>query len=633
MARGFAITNIQIDGASSINSSSVAGSFYSSKSYNLAQFDHIEVLRGASGLFLGSGDPGGAINLSRKRPLDHYQLKFEAAAGSWDNFRTQIDLTGKITDDGAVRGRVVGEYAAQDFFYHGRSQKKPFLYGIVEADVSPRTMLTIGGSYEERRTNGAVSGMPRYTDGRDIGLARSTGWGQPWSYIDSSFKEAFAKIDHEFSDSWKANASYTYLDNRTEALTSFILNPTDPVTLTGTTYGGSFSISDNVQHTVDVNLSGMFWLFGEQHDVVVGADYQNIQSRWRGAWGPSNRGGAVDVFDPESTPWNPYPIDKAIWRDYQPNNQKQYAAYARIGLRLLDPLKINLGGRLTSYSFKQRYIQSGEVLSNIDMKEPTRFVPYGSLTYDVASHWSAYASYAETFTPQQRLLKGPVGSGEVIDPMTGRTWEAGVKGELMHGLLNASAALFHITRNGQGVLDPAYPQSTPLFAGQCCYINQGKVVSKGLDLELTGEIRPGLQLIAGYTFNDTEDRTTRKIFSSITPRHIAKLWAAWQLPGAAARWKIGGGAQYQSTSYTTGTASRYDGDGNVVETNIPFEFTQGAYTVVDAMVEYRINDNLTVTGNIGNLFDKTYYAATGTTSLGNYYGEPRNWRMTLRGKF
>lgn len=92
----------------------------------------------------GTGDPGGIVNLVRKRPLDSYLLKFNTSAGTWDNYRSELDLTGPIAFDGKLRGRVVAAHTDRQYFMDNRSTEKPFLYGIVEADLTDDTMLTLG---------------------------------------------------------------------------------------------------------------------------------------------------------------------------------------------------------------------------------------------------------------------------------------------------------------------------------------------------------------------------------------------------------------------------------------------------------------------------------------------------------
>jgi outer membrane receptor for ferric coprogen and ferric-rhodotorulic acid len=91
--------------------------------------------------------------------------------------------------------------------------------------------------------------------------------------------------------------------------------------------------------------------------------------------------------------------------------------------------------------------------------------------------------------------------------------------------------------------------------------------------------------------------------------------------------------QLQSATYTSGTVNRYDSNGAVVERNVPFDFDQSGYAIWNALVEYRVDDHWNVTLNGNNLFDKKYYETVGTSTYGNFYGEPRNFMVTLRGAY
>jgi outer membrane receptor for ferric coprogen and ferric-rhodotorulic acid len=79
-------------------------------SFDLAMFDRVEVLRGPSGLYQGAGEPGGTINLVRKRALGTFGLSGELSAGSWDRYHSSVDVTGPLNGDGSLRGRFVTAY-------------------------------------------------------------------------------------------------------------------------------------------------------------------------------------------------------------------------------------------------------------------------------------------------------------------------------------------------------------------------------------------------------------------------------------------------------------------------------------------------------------------------------------------
>ena len=84
-ARGNPITNFQFDGVP-VNYSS----FFNDASTDTVIFDRVEVVRGATGLLTGAGEPSAAINLIRKRPKSSPGGYLSAKAGSWDSYRVEV---------------------------------------------------------------------------------------------------------------------------------------------------------------------------------------------------------------------------------------------------------------------------------------------------------------------------------------------------------------------------------------------------------------------------------------------------------------------------------------------------------------------------------------------------------------
>ncbi|MCY1283356.1 Fe(3+)-pyochelin receptor [compost metagenome] len=636
-SRGFGIDNIQIDGAAPMDIGSGIGTFYGDRIYDLAEFDHVEILRGSSGLLGGTGDPGGIINLVRKRPLDAFQLKLNSSAGSWDNYRSEVDVTGPLAFDGKLRGRLVTAYSDRQYFMDNRSTEKPLVYGVLEADVSDSTMLTFGGSYEKTHENGTGDGLPRYSTGGDLGLPRHTWYTTNQAYMDGYAEEVFAKLDHYFDDTWKLNASYTYSYDSSDTEGIIPYGSVDETTGIGPYWWGSYVSSWSKQSVFDLNLSGKFDALGREHELLVGSDYQKVTSRWRAARGMLDKGGYIDLWNPSASPLPSNATDHSYWRDYNPNTRVQYGVYSTLRWQLSDPLKLVVGARAQRYKYEQDYqtkdnagVWSYE--SQISHREPTKVVPYGGLIYALNDEWSAYLSYAEVFKPQAQKLKGPVGSSSAVEPMTGKTYETGLKGELFGGRLNLSGALFYTKREHEAMTDPSYPQAPFSYSGSCCFIAQGEVISKGVDLEATGEILPGWEIIGGYTLNLMDNRTENSDYTSITPKHLFKLWSVYTLPNQFSNWRVGAGVNIQSANYVEGTAYNFDAVGNVINEK-PYDFVQGGYAVYDALVEYRVDDHWSVALNGNNLFDRKYYETVGTSEYGNYYGEPRNYMLTVRGEF
>lgn len=638
-SRGFPIDNLQIDGAAPMDIGTGIGTFYSNRQYDMAMYDHVEVLRGASGLLGGTGDPGGIVNLVRKRPLDHYQLKLETSAGSWDNYRSEVDLTGPLAFDGRLRGRMVAAYNDRQYFMDNRSTERPLLYGVLEADLDDATLVTVGGSYDKVKQNGTGDGLPRYSTGGDVHLPRHSWYTTNAAWADSYTREYFAKLDHYFNENWKFNTSYTYSYNGSTTEGIIPYGSVDETTNTGPYWWGSYIDSWSKQSVFDLNLSGHFDAFGRQHELLLGADYQKVTSRWRSAQGMVDKGGLIDLWDPSSTPLPSNESNHNFFRDYSPNTREQYGLYSTLRLQLSDPLKLVVGARAQRFKFEQAYSMRNAngtgpwvEQDRVSDREPTTLIPFGGLIYALDDQWSTYASYSEVFKPQAQKFKGPEASPSSIEPMTGKTYETGIKGELLDGRLNLSAALFYTKREHQAATDPSYPNPPFSYSGSCCFVAQDKVTSKGIDLEATGELAPGWEILAGYTYNQVHNDTEETLYSTVTPKHLFKLWTTYTLPGDFAAWRVGGGVTAQSPTYVSGTAYRFDPSGNVIDSR-DYDFSQSGYAVYDALVEYKVDDHWTVAVNGNNLFDRRYYASVGTSEYGNYYGEPRNFTLTLRGAF
>lgn len=169
---------MQIDG---VNTPASTGNDLST-GFGMAMYDRIEVLRGPAGLFQGAGDPGGSINLVRKRPKAQAQLSTQLSAGSWNRYYAEADLTGPLAGDGRIRGRLVTAYQDHGSFVDHVYSRKPLVYGVVEADLASATMLTAGASYQEYRGRPAF-GLPAYPDGRLLDIRRSSYLDPIWNHI------------------------------------------------------------------------------------------------------------------------------------------------------------------------------------------------------------------------------------------------------------------------------------------------------------------------------------------------------------------------------------------------------------------------------------------------------------------
>lgn len=629
-SRGFTVSNIQVDGGASMDTD--MSGFGSISLLDMAQFERMEFVRGVDGLFSSTGEPGGTVNMVRKRPLSERQTSLAISTASWNNHRLDLDTGGALSEDGRVRSRAGMAYEDRGYFYDIANTRKAVVYGAVEVDVTPDTLLSFGGSYQTSQGALSVGGLPRYSNGDDLGLPRNTALTADWSKSNEKIKQVFAKLEQRLNDRWALSADAMYLDITRDANIVYALGAIDPIDKTGAMWHSYPADSGMKRWVLNANLKGAFDAFGRTHDVIVGADYSRAHSN--GVQRISSIGGTpLDVFNPVQ----PVEVGSRVLKDDYRTSERT-ALYGSLRLALTEQMKFMAGGRYSSYSFETHNTQwdaNGAV--SLDQRLGTVrtngvFTPYAGVVYALDPYWNAYASYAETYNPQDVSLRGPL-PGSRMDPMESKSYEIGIKGELIPGKLNASVALYKIDRTGEAVEDPEYAMKYGLAT--CCYLNKGKETSRGIDLEVSGEIARGWQVVAGYTYNHNQDeQNDAQRYSTKTPAHLAKVWSTYHLPGSLSQWRIGGGVTVQSATYVNGWASTYDpASGKWDGDDVPFKFTQAGYAVWSARVDYDINPQWSVALNVNNLFDKTYYQTLGYNYFGNFYGEPRSFGLTLRGKF
>jgi outer membrane receptor for ferric coprogen and ferric-rhodotorulic acid len=320
-----------------------------------------------------------------------------------------------------------------------------------------------------------------------------------------------------------------------------------------------------------------------------------------------------------------------VFRDW---GQRQTGAYLSWRSQLTAALHVIGGARYSDYKLMHLVdlydTNSGDLVASADSSFKTSDVwtPYGGLTYGLTKAISLYGSYADIFQPQGNYVTE---SGTALKPVTGKTYEVGAKGSWLQNTLSASVAAYKVQRKNAAVYQPA--ASGTFGALYCCYTSIQEIDSKGIDAEIVGQVLHGWQVSAGYTYNvleaDQVDNGTSYIPPS--PKHLLKLWTMAQLPGAWSAARVGGGINAQSRTFVSGSAETYDTTGAPLG-SVPYNFTQGSYAIFSVRGEYQIDSRWSLALNVNNLFDRSYYQTVGPSSNLNFYGEPRNFMVSLHGQ-
>ncbi|WP_426428394.1 TonB-dependent siderophore receptor [Pseudomonas palmensis] len=585
-SRGFVIQNYEVDGVPTTTR-------MDNYTQSMAMYDRVEIVRGASGLISGMGSPSATINLIRKRPTYEGQASITGSAGTWDRYGSGFDVSGPLTESGNVRGRLVADYKTEKAWVDRYKQDTQLLYGITEFDLSEDTLLTLGLSYLRTDVDSPLrSGLPtRFSNGERSNLSRSINSAPTWSYNDHEQTSYFASVEQQLGNGWSGKLEYSHSENKFDELFGFVMGDLNPDGSGMSQLPVRFSGTPR-QDNLDLYVTGPFSLFEREHELIGGVtllQFSQSVPEW-GGWRydyNATPGASIDnIFDWDGK--QPKPAFTESGKSSQEENQ--YAAYLTTRLHLSDDLNLILGSRLIDWERKTEDRPYGAASSNTDRKETGVFIPYAGVVYDLNDTWSLYASYTKIFNPQGSWVQDA--QFKPIDPMQGIGYEMGIKGSHFDGKLNSSVAVFKLEQDNLAI-----------WQHDNVYEAKQDTTSKGIEMEINGELAEGWQASAGYAYTLTTDNQDERI-NTVLPRHSLKTFTSYRLPGVLDKVTVGGGVNWQSKV------------GNDLHT-----FTQGSYAIANLMARYDINEHLEASVNLNNLFDREYYSMAG---LYGTYGAPRN---------
>jgi len=609
-ARGFEIRNTQIDGVPT--AWALAGA-NGETNIDVSIYERVEVVRGATGLLSGAGDPSASVNLVRKH-ADRLEVGgyLSASGGSWNTWRVSGDVGGAVTASGNVRARAVGRYEAGDSYIDLFKNEKFVLYGVVEADLTPDTLLRAGISHQESTPDAPAWGaLPTfYTDGTLIRWPRSRSTSADWSYWNTTNQNIFATLAHEFGGGWSMTGNYNRLRNTQSTELLYMSGMVDRAAGT-VQFSYPFKASgDSVQDSFDGQIKGEVNALGRKHDLVVGALHSVLKREDDTFAAPAE----AFLMDVPFVDWTGHSFPRPAFSTtpFRATEERieQTGYYAAVRLNLADQLKLIGGGRLASW--KQTGFSYG-VGSNYG--DDGKFIPYVGLLFDVAPNHRLYASYTTIFQPQNYRDR----SLQLIAPLEGKAYEIGLKSAFLNEALQTSVALFRISQDNVAQPDIMV---TPPGGGlpQQTYIAAQGTTSEGFEIEVTGRLLPGWNINFGYSQFTAEDRDGRAV-NTDQSRRLLKLFTTYDVVGSGLT--IGGGVNYRSKFYS---------DELNPATGGPFRLQQNGFVLVNLMARYKISEAIEFQANIENLLDKTYYSQAGFFSQYRY-GAPRNFTATATYRF
>ncbi|MBD2247541.1 TonB-dependent siderophore receptor [Nostoc sp. FACHB-888] len=544
--------------------------------HGFANVERVEVLKGpASAIYGGNFAFGGVVNTVTKKPLEQpfYQLNF--TAGNYNFFRPAFDIGGPLTANGSLTYRLNASYESANSFRDFVFNEDYFIAPAFTWRVSPRTTLTVEYEYFKISNNIFGANFPpereflqvpisRYLSEPDLGPTTGT---THWGYYD---------FEHRFSDNWRFRQGFSVLvadlNIGSERLASTALEP-NRRTLNRESVKGP---QNNQLYTLQNEVIGKFNTGSVRHNLLFGVELSRFVYPYTRSSAPL---ASIDIFNPVygARPGAYTLLDSAEF------GNDSLGIYIQDLVELASNLKVLGGIRFDSvYSFNEN-----RLTNELTDRSDTKISPRVGIVYQPTNSTSIYFNYAQAFAPNTGYITR---TEELLQPQTGDQFEFGLKQDFFENRVSATLAFYQITRQNVPTADPD-PEFRDFFS-----VATGEQRSRGVELDIAGEILPGWNIIASYAYTDTEviKDTNPEIVSDRlpgVPYHSASLWTTYELQSG----------NLQGLGFGLGLT--YAEDAEVI---LPNTFQIPSYLKADAALFYR-RDNYRFGLNFKNIFSTRYY--------------------------
>lgn len=578
---------------------------------DMSMVERIEFVKGPAGFMMANGEPSGFYNIVTKKPTGITKGEAAMTMGSFDTYRATVDLDGKLKQDGSllyrfnVMGQTKGSF--RDFEYNNRYTIAP----VVKYKFSEQTSLTAEYTYQYSKMSAIGSAY----------LFRKEGYGGlPFNATTASANldptnindhSAFLILEHQINPNWKLTGQLAYFNYNQVGSSLWA----DSAKANGDLYRYV-----GVWDAFNEGKFGQLFVNGEvvtgpvTHRILAGLDLGS--KRYIADFNQSFR-----LYD-STTVFNIYKPNYYLPANLLPQFDRSRSLLQRAGTNVLsqsysglyvqdelrfwqDRVRLTLAGRITSSKDSQYGQGTDEKV----------FTPRVGLSGSINKQTSLYALYDQAFVPQA----GFDAQGVAFSPITGNNLEAGIKKDWAGGRWNSTVSVYQITKNNVLTTDLSNPNYS---------IQLGQTKTSGVEVDLRGELLPGMNLVLNYAYTDskiTEDTKSENIGAPVPgfAKHITNGWLSYRV-------RKGG---LQGVGLSLGYQWQLERYGWFVDPGRQSDLPD--YFRADGAVSWQ-NNRFNVALNINNILNAYLYSGAPYPYGGFYYWQaeaPRNFRLSVGYRF
>lgn len=567
----------------------------------MANLEQIEVLKGPASILYGRIEPGGMINLVVKKPQAQPYYSLQQQIGSYDFYRTALDATSKLNESGSLLYRFNMSYENSGSFREFVRNDRVFFAPVVQWKLSDRTQITFDVEYGKGKVRPEYGTVASGNRPVSIPIERNLGESFARANYDSTL--AGFQWSHQFNDQWKVQHRF-YVQDSTENDDVVLPLGLQPDGRTLDRFFAGFRDNKQRTYSTSLDLTGHFDTGFAKHTLLVGGDYYYFRNT--GTLIDNFAFPSIDIFNPvrggapDRDPADDFAYD---------TKEKWFGLYLQDQIQLPHHVHILAG---------MRY-DNAEIAAGSQESKQQKVLPRFGLLWQPIKALSLYGNYVEGFGIPN-LFSFAMG-GTPLKGQTSQQWEAGVKTELFDGRWTGTLAWFDLTKQN---IPTGHPD--PALAALGFSVLTGEARNRGVEMDLAGEVLPGLNVIGNYAYTDSKitqnnDETVGNRFPNV-PKHAGSLWATYQFQEPRLTgWKVG-----------AGLLVRGERQGNQENT-----YQMPGYVLVNLMASYTMHvgpTRLTAQLNVDNLLGQEYFPSSAGFGLTRIdIGTPRFFMGSLKMEF
>lgn len=578
---------------------------------DMSMVERIEFVKGPAGFMLANGDPSGFYNVVTKKPSGRNKGEASISLGSFDLYRAALDLDGKLSKDGKllyrlnVMGQLKGSH--RKFDYNNRYSVVPVLKYVFDEHTSLTAEYTrqfsevnvIGSNYVFSKRG--YADLPKSFTTAESNLA-------PTKMTDQSLLLIF---DHKINSNWKFTAQAAYFNYNQEGAS---LWPWGFDAANDSLLQRGISIWD----VLGTSKMGQLFITGEErtgaitHKILAGVDLSNKEYFHDWNQGAPLGGADFNIYAPVYGQATAPVFDRS--KNIRERGVRYYNAYTGVYVQdelgfFNNKLRLTLAGRFTS--LKTGDVYSGDFRNN-------RVTPRVGLSYSVDKNTSVYFLNDQSFMENY----GSDWQKKSFDPIVGNNLEFGVKKDWLNGKWNSAVSVYQITRKNVLTADLDHPNPSGGYYSR----QSGEQKTKGVEVDIKGQIVRGLDVIVNYAFTEakvSKDSKAENVGNQVpgSSKHVQNTWLNYRLDkGKLSGLGISVGYQYQAKR-----SPWYVFDGS--ENSLPDYFR------LDGSVSYQ-KEKIGFNVVVNNILNKYLYSGAPYSNYFYWQAEPgTNVRFTVSYKF